>query len=151
MQKKLLTIVAVGFVVVVFACTRPTGTRVAAQDAEAYAGMARMYAWGADYDTAVGIYKRLGHRRGTARFASLGIAGVLFQRGEFGAAADRYRALLEDNESDPLVLYNLGLSLQRQGRPEAAKLYFDRFVSGYGALFPVLASQCDAAAAARTP
>lgn len=52
-----------------------------------------------------------------------------YEKKDFTTAAKEYAQLLADNEYDPLVNYNLGVSLYQQKKYQDAQNYFDRAVT----------------------
>ena len=115
----------------------------AMRDVEAQCGMARLYCQQGLYDNALALYQSLMKRTHGAPFVRLGLAAAYFEKGDYAAAEEHYRRLLDSGDNSPIVLFDLGQTLARQKRPTEAAVYFRKFVQLYGKSLPDLSREAE--------
>jgi tetratricopeptide (TPR) repeat protein len=110
--------------------------------AEASLNLARECHRAGDYARAIRLYREFlsGTKPGDGTIRVL-LGNALFRSGLFTEAEAEYRSALGEEVSSLHGLYNLGLALHRQGRPEEAAYVFGEFVKTYSTDYPELAQR----------
>ncbi len=110
--------------------------------AEASLNLARECHRAGDYARAIQLYREFlsgtGPGDGTIRVL---LGNALFRSGLFTEAETEYRKALAEEVSSLHGLYNLGLTLHRQGRPAEAAYVFEEFVKTYSVDYPELSQR----------
>jgi len=115
--------------------------RVSPSEMEAVCGLARLHLEQGEADKALAIYTDLLRRTGGAPYVRLGWAAALCEKGDLRAAEEQYRLLLASDPESPVVLFNLGQCLLKEGRRSEGEAFLKRFIDRYSVAFPELAKK----------
>lgn len=110
--------------------------------AEALLNMARECHRAGDHKQAIGLYRDFlassTEKNGTIRVL---LGNALFRSSRYPEAEAEYRKALDEEVSSLHALYNLGLTLDRQGRTADAVYVLEAFVKTYSTDYPELAQR----------